>query len=352
MNPEASTRRAFSLDCIVDEYADRDAWLIGRQSLIGASDTAGIFGVGYSDQSPITIYDSKVNPPREVADPVKLKRFTVGKLMEPALRAIFTEETGIPCESPGPFTIHRHRDLPWLGCSLDAQTVHDDYGFCPIELKNVSNFNKADWIAGYDADDDEDQPEEGGPLKFQVQLQHQMAVTGASHGFLLGLIGGNEPIVKTIARNDRFIKAMLAKLEEFWGYVQRRELPPVDSSIVTGRILAKIWPKESGATAVMPADATRWSAELETAKEIIKAMKAVKVAAENQIKAAIGESTFGELPIDRNSGDVKQETMERLLKAAREIPCESLPVRYSWKQQSRAAHTVKASEFRVLMGCK
>lgn len=327
-------------DCLVDQYPDRPSWLEARRSRIQASDTAGIFGVGYSDQSPITIYDSKVNAPRETADPSKLRRFKVGKLMEPALRAIFADESGMDCESAGEFTIYRHPDLPWLGATLDAVTVHDEFGACPVELKNVSNFAREEW--------DGDEP----PLKFNVQVQHQLAVTGASHGFLLGLIGGYEPIIRTIERNDRFIETMLAKLEEFWGYVQRREIPPIDASEATGRILAKLYPKDSGATVALPADAVRWAAEKTAAAAIRKEMEAVESAADNQLKGAIGEATFGDMPFGSH-GEIVAATRVKLLAAAEEASRSPvLPPRYSWKHQSRAAHSVKASEFRVLRGCK
>jgi hypothetical protein len=57
------------------------------------------------------------------------------------------------------------------------------------------------------------------------------------------------------------------------------------------------------------------------AKEDIKEAEARKLAAENLIKAAIGEASFGDLPDG---------------------------ARYSWKQQSRKECVVAASTFRVL----
>jgi putative phage-type endonuclease len=309
--PADAERLAAHWDCLLDRYSSEAHWLEARRSLIGASDSAGIFGVGYFDQSAVTVWDSKINAPRAI-DQAKVRRLKVGKLMEPALRAIFAEESGQICVSPGDFTIFRRAEIPWLGATLDGLTEHDEYGPCPVELKNVSNFARDEW--------DGDEP----PLKFAVQVQHQLAVTGASHGFLLGLIGGNEPVIKTIERNDRFIDAMLKRLEEFWGYVERRELPPVDSSVATAQILAKLWPEDSGATVALPPEAADWDHELSEAKEAIKAAEARKLAAENKLKAAIGEATFGEFG----------------------------GIRYSWKSQTRAEHVVKESTFRVLRRCK
>lgn len=301
-------RQRSSMDCIIDRYLNEADWLAARQSRIGASDTAGIFGVGYADQSGATVWDSKLRPPEEPT-PAKRKLFKIGKMMEPTLRAIFTEETGLPCESLGDFTICTHPDLPWLGASLDGVTEHPEHGPAVVELKNVSNFAREEW--------DSDEP----PLKYGVQVQHQLAVTGCARGYLLGLIGGNEPIVKVIDRNERFITAMLARLEEFWGYVQRRELPPVDESRATSQLLAKLWPRDNATSILLPAEATEWDRELTEAKAAIKAAEAVKTAAENKLKAALGENAYGDLP---GGGS------------------------YSWKTQERKAYIVEAGTMRVL----
>jgi putative phage-type endonuclease len=299
--------------CGCEVFNSRLAWLEARRLRIQASDTAAIFGVGYADQSPVTIWESKVNPVAD-DDRGEARYLKIGKLMEPALRAIFSDETGMPCVPTGEFTIYTHPYISWLGATLDAATLHDEYGLCPVELKNVSNFNRDEW-----------QDDEHPPLKFAVQVQHQLAVTGATHGFLLGLVGGNQPVVKVIERDERFIDAMLKRLEEFWGYVQRNELPPVDESIATSRALARIFRKPEDSEVVLPDDAILWSGELEQAKETIKKAEAVKTAAENKLKAAIGNATYGVIP-----GGFS----------------------YSWKEQTRKEHVVAESTFRVLRKCK
>lgn len=311
MNATTLDHPMSTLPALAVECAGREEWLEVRRSLIGASDTAGIFGVGYEDQSALTVWDEKVNArPDEKAG---LKRLRIGKLMEPALRAIASEEIGLLVDTHGEFTVLRHAEKPWLGATLDGFCIHPELGFTPVELKNVSNFAKRDW-------EDEDLP-----LKFAVQCQQQIAVTGARQAFLFGLIGGSDPVVKLVPRNQRFIDAMIARLEEFWGYVERREMPPVDESLATARLLTRLFPEDDGSTIMLPAEATEWAKELADAKSAIKEAEAKKVAAENKIKAAINDNSFGLL-----SGGGG----------------------FSWKTQSRAEHVVKASTFRVLRACK
>lgn len=297
---------------IVEQYADRQSWLNARRSMIGSSDVPAIFGVGYANQSPATIWYSKIGDDVTENDEETEKRMRIGKILEPALSDIFVVETGLQVIDPGEFTIYRHPALSWLGSTLDRQVIHDDYGEIPLELKAVNYFNRNDWTG---------EP----PLKFQVQVQQQMAVTGASHAYLMGLIGGDEPVIKLIERNQRFIDAMIVKLLDFWGFVERRELPPVDESEATAKVLAKLWPKDSGESVQLPPESMQWDAELVAAKATAKAAEATIKSLENKIKASIGSATDGVLP----SGE-----------------------RYTWKHQSRKGYVVNDSEFRVLRRAK
>lgn len=273
--------------CEFREYATREEWLIGRRSVIGASDTAGIFGVGYANQSPLSVWDSKVGPPRE--DEEEDERLWIGSLMEPTLRAIFERKMGMPCNAVGATTILVHDQIPWLAATLDGVTLHARYGACPVELKNVDNFQRDQWKNG-DA-----------PLKYMVQVQQQLAVTGASHGYLMGLLGGNKPEIREIERNDRFIETMIARLAEFWGYVERREMPPidrfpVDNYAATNKYLSAMWPEDNGASVVLPPEADEWIRQREDAKADIKAAEKQVDEAEAKIKAALGEATVGLFP--------------------------------------------------------
>ena len=118
---------------------------------------------------------------------------------------------------------------------------------------------------------------------------------------------------------------MVAKLDEFWGYVERREMPPVDESEATAKALARIYPEDDGETVDLPIEASKWDEELEEIKARQKKVKEERTALENKIKAALGVATFGQLP---DGG------------------------RFSWKLQERSGYTVKPTQFRVLKRLK
>jgi len=291
----------------VERYRTREEWLAARRTFIGASESAALFGCGYASQSPITVYESKVNG---TADESERQALRIGQMMEPALRRLFSEVTGLSCVKAGRYVVRRHPLHPWIGATLDAMT--EDPEPVPVELKNVGHFNKRDW---------DDEP----PLKFAIQLQHQLAVTGASHGYLFALIGGNEPVVKRMDRNERFIEAMIARLNAFWGLVQMRVLPEVDSSEATTKALVRLFDEEEGSETFLPDEAVEWTETIENARQQIKSLESIKDAAENKLRASIAEYSYGILP----DGS-----------------------RWQWKTQARRGCEVKPSSTRILRKVK
>lgn len=273
-------------NCIVDRYDSESEWLEARKSGIGASEVAAIFGVGYASQSPVTVWASKTGIAESEIDEETKKRFRRGHKMEPVIASEFEDETGLVCVDPGQFTIYRHSTIDWLFSTLDRFTVHPEFGPVPVELKNVNGRLRGEW-------DVEQDP----PLKFVVQCQTQMAVTGATHCYLVGLIGGDEFVIRLIERSQRFIDAMLKSLEQFWGFVERREMPPVDESEATKAMLGLIYPRDTGDEISLPDDFIELDRELVDLKESIKTLETRKDGIENKIKAQIGDATRGVLPV-------------------------------------------------------
>jgi predicted phage-related endonuclease len=306
----------------VIECRTREEWIAARRQRLQASDTAAILGVGYKNQSPLTVWESKVlgsdDPTTEA------KHLRIGKLIEPGLRAIFADETGLECLPIGEFTIYCHPFLDWLGATLDSKTVHESFGLCPVELKNVHFINWHEWKG-------EGPP----PLKFAVQVQYQLAVTGASHGFLFGLIGGNEPIVRLVARDEPFIDAMIVELRKFWGYVERKEMPPVDGSEASSEVLKRVYGRGDGETTMLPHDAAEWATTRETCSSLIKVLGEIKTTAENNLKSKIGSFSYGDLPSRADYKAAAERVSERMLSEVKRIGAVRPPVAYSWKQSGQ-----------------
>lgn len=270
---------------ITEFYDTRSEWLEARKSGIGASEVASIFGVGYVNASPITVWAEKTGAAKQDIDSETLKRMARGTRLEPFIAMEFEEATGLATVDPGDFTIYRSDTYEWLFATLDRWCHHPEHGPIPVELKAVNGRFRADW-------DEEIEP----PLKYMVQCQAQMMVTGTRHCYLVGLIGGDELVVRLLERNDAFCEAMVSKLAKFWVYVQKREMPPVDESEATKAMLGLIYPHDSGLEVSLPDDFIELDRNLLELKDQRKQVETKIDGIENRIKAAIGEATRGVLP--------------------------------------------------------
>lgn len=281
-------------------------WLAARRSFVGASESPTILGVGYRESSQAGIWESKafgaIGPP-----PAPELKLRIGKAKEPLLRELFEEATGKHCEPPAAMA-YRHKEFPFIGCSLDGEAIVDG-ARATVELKNVGDHNRKEWEGP------------AAPLKSSVQVQHQLLVTGAEIGYLFALVADEETYVFPVYPDKEFHAALRERLEAFWRSVETKTMPPLDESEATGRMLARLYPQDSGALVSLPAESIAWADEREAAKLAAKEAEARITAVENQIKAAMGEASYGLIPDGR---------------------------RFSWKSQDVKEFTVKARTQRVL----
>jgi putative phage-type endonuclease len=266
----------------LEEFQSESDWIEGRKMGLGASESAILFGQGYAGSSSFKLYSEKLGLIPK--DDFEAKFLRIGKLMEPVLRRLFTDETGFPCYEVGENHTFRSKQHPFMTASLDGLIV-DDGGLGVIELKNIHFFNRDEWS------------EDAGPLKYQIQLQHQLAVTGLEFGYLFGLVGGQEPYAHRINRNDEFIsKALVPMCEKFFKLMQSQTPPEIDGSEATARALTLLHPDDDGTEVALDDRFLDLDQRLQEIKVSEKAMEAERTIVENEFRAAIGSSTFGVLP--------------------------------------------------------
>jgi predicted phage-related endonuclease len=101
----------------------------------------------------------------------------------------------------------------WLDAE-DSDTV--------VEVKNASwGAWKDDWIVHEDGFVE-------CPLRFQIQVQAQLACTGASNGILIALISGDRLVRCFMPRHQSAINAIRAKVEEFRIALDTKTPPPAE----------------------------------------------------------------------------------------------------------------------------
>ena len=298
--------------------ATRADWLEFRRQGIGASDAPIILGLS-SWKSPFGLYAEKTGLIEMSQEETELLEW--GKRLEPAIAGKYTDETARVTTDPGEFTIYRSESAPFQLATLDRVVVGqkanppreaDVYpgdGPGVLELKNVIEFKREDWA-------------EEPPLLYQVQVQHQLAVTGFKWGSIAAIIGGRTFVWADIPRNERFIALLLEKEEAFWKRVVDQNPPPPDGSDATAEALKALFPKEAnGQIVAAPPELIQWADQLEASKLEKKAAERRETEAENYIKAFIGANMGCILP--NGAG-------------------------FTLKTQRRAGYTVAPNEFRVL----
>lgn len=288
---------------------DRARWLQLRRSGVGASESAGLL-----NESPwlsaAEVYATKVVPDYN-GDPEleDAEHIFWGNRLEPAIVLGYQDRTGRPVEHQG--LLLRSRECPEALCTLDALTTDGRPGApWPLEIKNIGVQKAAEW-------------EQGPPRHYQLQLQHQMLVTGAPRATAAALIGGQRLVWCDVERDEIEIRRIRRVLRIFWTEcVEAGVCPKPDGSESSRRALGALYKSPDPDSMVqLGARFLELDHELTEMKLSIKALEKRRAQIENELKAAIGNAGYGVLP-DATT--------------------------YSWKEQTRAEHTVPASTFRVL----
>lgn len=292
---------------ILGKSTDRERWLQMRRSGIGASEIAAVLGES-PWSSAVEVYAEKIGaaPPRDLSD---VEPVYWGSRLEPAIVSGYQDRTGRPVEHSG--VLLRSTAHPWAMCTLDALTTDGREGDpWPLEIKNVGGRKAAEW-------------EDGPPPHYALQLQHQMLVTGAPRATAAALIGGQRLVWCDVERDEVTIRRIVAAGSRFWlEHVEAAKAPAPDGSESAARALAALYAHPTpGSIAHLDGALLEADAELAELKQTISALKKRSDELEAALKAAIGTAEMGVLP----DGTA-----------------------YSWKEQTRAEHIVKASTFRVL----
>jgi len=303
----------------------RDRWLGDRHLGLGGSDAPAALGCD-PWRSTLALYHEKRGDiePDDIGDN---PRVYWGHVLEPAVRAEVKRRVGIPVCNPGRYTIQRSEAHPFMFCTLDGllryatDPVHqlfqlDDQptpnGPGVVEIKTAGHFSREQW-------------EERWPLHYQVQTQHQLAVTGHTWGLVAVLIAGFDFRLYPFTADPEFQKAMIDSERGFWDLVQTGTPPDADASQSTADALRKLYPVDDGETIDLPAEAGIWDHRLVNAKAERKNIDETIRECENKLRAAIGSASVGVMPNGTS---------------------------YTHKLQKRKAYTVDAKEFRVLRRLK
>lgn len=288
----------------------RQGWLQQRRTGIGGSDAAAVLGAN-PWKSRLELWAEKrglVESPELDSEAVQWGLKLEGIVLEELAR-----RTGRRVERHPQFEILRHPEYTWMICTPDAFQYDPQRGRGVVQAKTTSAFQRKEWEG--------QEP----PLHYQVQIQHEMLVTGCTWGTLCCLIGGQKFAWFDVELNRRFVSALIEKEREFWQQVQEGVQPEPDGTESCARALAKLYPEETGESVALPPEFLQYDEQLLEINQRIKALQEQKRELENRFKAAIGPHALGVLP----DGTV-----------------------YTYRTVQRKEYTVKATKYRVLRRAK
>ena len=214
----------------------REDWLEVRKQGIGSSDAAAAVGLNpYKSQLELWLEKTgrdgnlpKVDPHDEESP------MYWGNILEPIVAAHYTKRTGNRVRRINAVLQHPDPALPWMLANIDREvTGVPDVQI--LECKTAGINGARLW-------------KEGVPEYVQLQVHHQLAVTGKQAADVAVLLGGQHLEIHRIERDEVLIKNLIQLERQFWHYVESDTPPMADGSESGDLALRCLYPKDTGST--------------------------------------------------------------------------------------------------------
>jgi putative phage-type endonuclease len=285
---------------------DRDQWLTVRKGGIGSSDAGAAVGLNpYKSQLELWLEKTGRDASLPKTDPNdETSPMYWGTLLEPIVAAHYTKRTGNRVRRIN--AVLQHPKEPWMLANIDREVVGAPTVQI-LECKTAGMNGARLW-------------KEGVPEYVQLQVLHQLAVTGKQAADVAVLICGQELQVHRIERDEAMIARLLELERAFWRNVEKDEAPPADGSDSADVALRCLYPQDSGQTVDFSQDLEMSAAfsDLLAVRQLLAANGALESQLKQRIQQRMGEATKAVF----ESGDVSWKRskdgsgidLERLLK--------------------------------------
>ena len=204
---------------------DEADWLAMRKQDVTSTESAALFGM-----SPyMTHFELWHAKHSGLAREFKSnERMEVGSFFEAPIAHYLAKKQGWTIE---PMKDYMRQPELRAGSSFDFRITSLDGGPAHLEIKNV------DYLAFRDGWIEHDDGTIEAPEHIEMQVQHQMMVSGYSRSFIGAFIGGNRGVVIERQRDEQVIAAMRRAIADFWTTVDAHQEP---SAVMPGDAAAVI----------------------------------------------------------------------------------------------------------------
>ncbi len=263
---------------------DREAWLTVRKQGIGSSDAAAAVGLNpYKSQLELWLEKTNRDSRLPRIDPQDDSAPTFwGNILEPIVASLYSKRTGAKVRRKNAVLQHADPSLPWMMANIDREVVGSP-DVQILECKTAGINGARLW-------------KEGVPEYVQLQVLHQLAVTGKQSADVAVLLGGQELQIHRIERDDQAIARLIELERRFWRYVETDTPPPADGSESAASALRCLYPDDDGRTVDLRTNAGLAAAflELKAVRRCIAEKQAREDGLKQRLQQAMGSATRAE----------------------------------------------------------
>lgn len=210
----------------------REDWLAIRKQGIGSSDAAAAVGLNpYKSQLELWLEKTGRDAGMPKADPRDEESpMYWGNVLEPIVAWHYSKRTKNKVRRIN--AVLQHSELPWMLANIDREVIGaDDVQI--LECKTAGINGARLW-------------KEGVPEYVQLQVMHQLAVTGKQAADVAVLLGGQTLEIHRIERDVQMIARLIELERQFWHYVESDTPPPADGTASAEAALRCLYPEDSG----------------------------------------------------------------------------------------------------------
>ena len=268
-----------ALKLVKTHHLSRDNWLAVRKGGIGSSDAASAVGLNpYKSQLELWMEKTgrdgnlpKVDPNDETSP------MYWGAMLEPIVAAHYSKRTGYKVRRIN--AVLQHPKEPWMLANLDREVMGaPDVQI--LECKTAGINGARLW-------------KDGVPEYIQLQVMHQLAVTGKQAADVAVLICGQDLQIHRIERDDSMIAKLIALERQFWRYVELDQQPPADGSDSADIALRCLYPQDNGQTLDLIQDTEMSAAfsDLMAVRQLLTMNNQLEAQLKQRIQQCMGEAT-------------------------------------------------------------
>ncbi|PAU59204.1 alkaline phosphatase [Pseudomonas sp. PIC25] len=273
-----------ALRLISTKELPREDWLAVRKQGIGSSDAAAAVGLNpYKSQLELWLEKTGRDTSLPKADPQDEESPAYwGNVLEPVVAWHYSKRTGHKVRRINAVLQHPDPELPWMLANIDREVIGADEVQI-LECKTAGINGARLW-------------QEGVPEYVQLQVMHQLAVTGKQAADVAVLLGGQSLKVHRIERDEQMIARLVELERRFWEYVVTDTPPPADGSASADRALRCLYPEDHGQTVDFSGHAGLAAAylELKAVRQSIAEKETREAQLKQMLQQAMGDATRAE----------------------------------------------------------